>query len=108
MRAGVRRGLRVEQSETALCQRVCFHLVFDHRAEVVVSKEHGDLSLFGRRVEFTETVIRQLGRRRLQELLRHQTCNHKPTEQDIYYVILDVIYPLPYWDIIQNMLFRGK
>lgn len=54
-------------------QQVQVTLVFDHGTEVVVSEEHGDLSLFGRRVEFTQAVIRQLGRRRLQELLRHQT-----------------------------------
>lgn len=33
------------------------HLVFDHRTEVVVSEEHGDLALLSRRVELTQTVI---------------------------------------------------
>lgn len=37
--------------------------MFDHGAEVVVPEEHGDLALLRRRVEFTQTVIRQLSRR---------------------------------------------
>lgn len=75
-----------------VCVCVWLHLVFDHGTEVVVSEEHGDFSLFGRRVELTQTVIRQLGRRRLQELLRHQTWGvhtqihtgdtHKHTQRD--------------------------
>lgn len=76
MRAGVRQGIRVGQLENTLCHCVGFHLVLDHGAEVVVSEEHRDLSLFGCRVEFTQTVIRQLSRCRLQELLRHQTWTH--------------------------------
>ena len=51
---------------------VCLHLVFDHGTEVVVPEEHRDLSLFSRRVEFTQTMIRQLSRCRLQKLLCYQ------------------------------------
>lgn len=74
MRGGVRWGIRAGRLEKASSCCACSHLVFDHGAEVVVSEEHGDFTLCGRRVEFTQTVIRQLSRRRLQELFRHQTC----------------------------------
>lgn len=53
------------------------HLVFDHGTEVVVPEKHRDLALLGRRVELTQAVVRQLGGRRLQELLGHQTWTNR-------------------------------
>lgn len=59
------------------------HLVLDHGAEVIVPEEHTQLSLLGGGVEFTQAVIRQLGGRRLQKLLRYQTCNHTTVLQGL-------------------------
>ena len=48
------------------------YLVLDHGAEVVVPEEDTELPLLHGGRELTEAVVRELGRRAAQELLRHQ------------------------------------
>ena len=56
---------------TASSYCVLPYLVFDHGAEVVVPEEHAQLPLLHGRRQLTQPVVRELGRRAAQELLRH-------------------------------------
>ena len=51
--------------------------MFDERAEVVVPEEDRQLALLDGGAELTEAVVRQLGGRGLQELLRHQAWRYE-------------------------------
>lgn len=50
-----------------------FYLVFDHCAEVVIPEKDAELSLLHGGRELTQAVVRQLGGRAAQKLLRHDT-----------------------------------